>query len=725
MKFRLPENHYTQIILYLAVLEFNLKINPATVKSCLLYSRIPLLHPERYERRRLENVINLRNRIVGNEYVIQKANRAIITGMSLDGIRSENLNSAKINNKLFNNYIAPQIDAFNISFQKLSQTEKTYFLRLYTFLAKEIWIAKCGKKNYEGTKRAACLWNASFEEKTSVGELLYDLVITRNAIDNPKEKTIMFQIPKYDSLYLPNFRSGDAVVLYERNSDADNVNNRQVLKATVVTITNSAVTLKMRYKQETSNILKPASRYGIEHDYMDPVFTVMFRALTVFMSANSARKQLLMAPHEPQKTSDGEHRISLIAGPPGTGKTSIALKNLVEKELYKEDSNILLLAYTNRATDEICRAIETIKHPRKDYIRIGSDVNCAEEFRKNLIDNKLSNCNSRKEVARVIERHNIFVATTSSIQNRHEIFNLKHFNLAIIDEASQLLEPHLLGVICAQGPGKSDAIDRFVLIGDNRQLPAIVMQSREESKVEEPELLDVGLKNLSDSLFDRIYRQLKHHGANDQFTLLTKQGRMHPDIARFPSEKFYGGKLLPVGLPHQKDNSITARVQFFNVVPDASDASDKANLAEALLVKALCVSFAEKCRDQNTQFDPSAVGIITPYRNQIALIRKLLNETSINSPDKILVDTVERFQGSQRDIIIYSFCVKTQEQLSALPNNSEETGRIVDRKLNVAITRARRQLLIVGNRELLRKNFLYKQLIEYIEGAGNSATENP
>ncbi|MDR0798226.1 MAG: hypothetical protein LBN18_00480, partial [Dysgonamonadaceae bacterium] len=100
--------------------------------------------------------------------------------------------------------------------------------------------------------------------------------------------------------------------------------------------------------------------------------------------------------------------------------------------------------------------------------------------------------------------------------------------------------------------------------------------------------------------------------------------------------------------------------------------------------------------------------------NQIALIRKLLQEADCKSFAEISVDTVERFQGSQRDVIIYSFCIHNERQLAALPNLTEENGQIIDRKLNVVLTRARKQLYLIGNERLLRMNELYNRLLEHI-----------
>jgi superfamily I DNA and/or RNA helicase len=409
--------------------------------------------------------------------------------------------------------------------------------------------------------------------------------------------------------------------------------------------------------------------------------------------------------------------VFLLIGPPGTGKTSIALKQMVETELQTNKRNILLLSYTNRAVDEICKTLKSIS-AHLPFIRIGSELNCDPEFRPYLLEKQLDNCNKREDVAQVIEHCRIFAGTVASVWNKPEIFHLKQFDLAIIDEATQLLEPHLLGVLSVQTPSGENAVKRFVLIGDHKQLPAVVLQSKEESRVDHPLLNAIGLTNLSDSLFERLYRKYRESGVNHAYGFLAKQGRMHPAISAFPSDCFYEGRLESVGLPHQlTDDYPFERLTFHDIKPYPKDASEKTNRKEAEKAVAICRELYKYHQTEGESFDFQTVGIITPFRNQIALIRKLLQETGIPVFASITVDTVERFQGSQRDIIIYSFCIKTDYQLTALPNIMEENGKIIDRKLNVALTRAKKQLYIIGNEELLQKNELYQKLLQHIKQA--------
>jgi ABC-type cobalamin/Fe3+-siderophores transport system ATPase subunit len=711
------ENHYTQMILYLAILEFNLDLKADDVRSFLLYSKYPVLSRENHSRKQLQEALRLRNRITAWEYALHTANDSSVTNELLGKIHSKNLNTENLSGKFFDNYLAPSIDRFSVAFSCLNETEKAYFLRVYTFVLKELWLSKAGEREYEGVKKASVLWNAPFEDKLTAGELLYGLKITGNRAAE-EDHTIRLEIPVYKDLFLPNFRPGDAVVLYERNTATDTVNNRQVFKGAIELMENNTLIIRLRYRQKNLQVWNPDALYAVEHDYMDTTFTGMFRALAAFLHANQDRKALILGSPITVHRSP----IFLLIGPPGSGKTSIALKQMVESELQKNGTNILLLSYTNRAVDEICKALSDLSR-LLPYIRIGSELNCAPEFRPHLLENCLEKCNNRQDVAEVIRRCRIFVGTAASVWNKPELFRLKHFDIAIIDEATQLLEPHLLGVFCARNSTGENAVERFVLIGDHKQLPAVVLQSREESRVNEPILNAVGLTDLSNSLFERFYRKYSAEGIASAYAMLTRQGRMHPAISAFPSKHFYDNRLETVGLPHQLEEwTHRNRLHFYSIKPLENEFSDKANLNEALKVVEICRELYLECSGGGSVFNPGDIGVITPYRNQIALIRKKLQETGIEEFANITVDTVERFQGSQRDTIIYSFCVKTESQLAALPNWLEENGKRIDRKLNVALTRARKRLFIVGNVELLCKNEIYRELIEHIVASLNLAT---
>ena len=114
----------------------------------------------------------------------------------------------------------------------------------------------------------------------------------------------------------------------------------------------------------------------------------------------------------------------------------MCLKKMVETFHADKDAQILLLSYTNRAVDEICKSLASIA-PAVDFIRVGSELSCDEAYRVHLIENELSSCNRRSEVYERIRNCRIIVGTVAAISGKPELFRLKHFDVAIIDEATQ------------------------------------------------------------------------------------------------------------------------------------------------------------------------------------------------------------------------------------------------------------------------------------------------
>ena len=149
---------------------------------------------------------------------------------------------------------------------------------------------------------------------------------------------------------------------------------------------------------------------------------------------------------------------------------------MVETFYIEPDTRILLLAYTNKAVDEICKALENI-NPKVGFIRLGSELYCEPAYRKYLIENVLSTCNRRAQVNERIARCRIFVGTVTTLSGKQEIFRMKRFDVAIVDEATQILEPHILGLLCHRNDEGQNTIGKFILIGDHKQLPAVVLQS--------------------------------------------------------------------------------------------------------------------------------------------------------------------------------------------------------------------------------------------------------
>ena len=721
------ENNRVQMLLYMAVLEYSMGIDRRKQHPYLLYTRYPLLYPARASWAQVRRIIALRNRIVANEYGTQMHNHPSYTANLLAQINPLTLNEKKKNDRFWEQYLKPGIENFQKRLQSLDALEKTYVYTLYNFITKELYTSKSGDVESESRAGVSMLWLSTLDEKREAGEILYDLRIVDNQASLPHKANVTLRIPAYDEPFLPNFRQGDVVVFYERNAATDNVTNKLVFKGNIERLTATEVCIRLRAAQRNLAVFPSDSLYAMEHDYMDTTFRSMYLGLSAFMEANQERKDLLLRKRKPlfdeaalSKNAyfiDDFERVAtkavaakdyfLLVGPPGTGKTSRALRRMVEKFYAQSDTQILLLAYTNRAVDEICSSLSTII-PSIDYIRIGSELSCDVRFREHLVENVLASYDKRKDVRQRLSACRVYVGTVASLSSKTELFKLKRFDVAIVDEATQILEPQLLWLLSAKSSDGRDAVGKFILIGDHKQLPAVVLQSKEESEVFDEGLRRIGLFNLKDSLFERLYRSHLSEGDSLALDMLCRQGRMHPDVASFPNQAFYGGRLEPVGLPHQMEE-ISAPVLFLPSQRDTENLSGKTNRYEARMV----ADWAERIwMESPDSFDPHhTLGIITPYRSQIALIRKELQAKGIPALNEISVDTVERYQGSERDVILYSFCVNHRYQLKFLPNLTEENGVLIDRKLNVALTRARKRLIIVGVLDILKENPIYAQLI--------------
>ena len=744
------ENNKVQMLLYQAVLQYSMGMDHRKVKAYLLYTRYPLLYPSRPSWAMVRRVIDLRNRIVADEYGIQLHNNPEYTARKLDEINASTLNERGLRGRFWETYLRPPIDRFQEKLQRLSAIEKSYFYAVYNFLTKELYTSKSGDVDYEGRTGAASLWLSTLAEKCEAGEIIYNLRIRENhAADEHKAYLLLVrsdfeekELPETVAdngiqNVLPNFRQGDAIILYERNCGTDNVTNKMVFKGNIEHLTDHEIGIRLRATQQNPSVLPADSLYAIEHDTMDTTFRSMYQGLYAYLSATQERRDLLLAQRPPKfdesldslvsQAKDDFTRVALKAkaaqdyflliGPPGTGKTSCALKKMVETFHADKGAQILLLSYTNRAVDEICKSLASIR-PAVDFIRVGSELSCDETYRTHLIENELASCNRRSEVYERIRSCRIIVGTVAAISGKPELFRLKHFNVAIIDEATQILEPQLLGILCARGEEGGNAIDKFILIGDHKQLPAVVLQSSEQSAIYEESLLSIGLTNLKDSLFERLYRNCTARQSSltshPSYDMLCRQGRMHPEVALFANRAFYGGRLIPVGLPHQLEDSDTVcRLAFYPSVPEKTGTSTKINHSEARIVADLVARIYEDCR---TDFDEArTLGIITPYRSQIALIKKEIAALGIPALNRIMVDTVERFQGSERDVIIYSCCINSHFQLKFVSNLTEEDGTLIDRKLNVALTRARKQMFVTGVPKYLKSNPLYESLLNLME----------
>lgn len=733
------ENHALQMALYKEVLFYNLDIPREAVNCYLFYSQYPKLFAERSAKAQIQRAIALRNHIVRNEIEMKAdGGRQLIPS-----ITPTQLNTRQVKGRLWEGYQEPQLREFLAPFHTNSPLVMEYFYTFTSFIAREQFLSKMGDARCDSSNGFAQLWNSDTLTKQASGDILTDLTIDGFICNGGIEKVVL-HIPAHDTGFLPNFRTGDIVLLYEREDEKANATNRQVIRGSIESLETSRAVLVLRNKQRNPIVFHQASHYAIEHDFMDASYSNLYRGMYALLTAPIHRQELILCQRKPEAdtgvTLTGNYlneQINdivlrakqakdcfLLVGPPGTGKTSVALRSMVE-ELCLHSSDILLLSYTNRAVDEICEMLESIT-PTPPYLRIGGELSCEARFRPHLTQNQLQGCRNRKEVEQMLQGIHIVVGTVSSISGHPELFDLKQFHVAIIDEASQILEPQIMGILCAHREGQC-AIGKFILIGDHKQLPAVVLQRPEESRVKDKELHAIGLTDCRNSLFERLYA---HTSGTRTCAMLHRQGRMHPDVSAFANHHFYGSKLDIVPLEHQQsplewrafsaDDEVerlvaTRRVCFIDTPAPPAEDSHKTNRHEARIVARLVETIHTLCQKNGQPFNPARrIGIIVPFRNQISMIAHELEKLCIEGTEAITIDTVERYQGSQRDIIIYSTTVSQPYQLDILSVTTQADGQLIDRKLNVALTRARKQLFITGNAGLLKKNPIYEELVEQI-----------
>ena len=490
-------------------------------------------------------------------------------------------------------------------------------------------------------------------------------------------------------------RRGDMVYYYRKDGDPD-LCHHILSKGMIERIDDDEITVWSNDNRQDIPETLSKEHYAIEPASTDATTTAALRSLMAFCGASPQKRHLLMGTQPPRQDRTLQLSRSyhpayddillhakqardyfLLQGPPGTGKTSMALRFLVEEALAAATSHqpsaILLTAYTHRAVDEICAMLED---SGQDYLRLGSETSCDPRFAHRLLSSAFSERPKLSDIRQRLERVPIVVSTTLTLLTRPFLLSMKHFSLCIVDEASQILEPYIVGLLA------SDSIDRFILIGDHKQLPAVVAQADDEPRL---------------------------HGCR------LSLGRMHPDIAAFPNAFFYRQEQLqPVPCPHQLETAL----DYGEPSEDALD--DQLKQHRVLFLPAddeasVVVDVLRRLYRQigSEHFDAArSIGIIVTYRHQIAMIRREMAQLGFPQLEAITIDTVERYQGSQRDVIIYSTGVQDQDGLDFLTTNCfEEDGHTIDRKLNVAMTRARKQLIMIGNAGILRKNEIFSELI--------------
>lgn len=426
--------------------------------------------------------------------------------------------------------------------------------------------------------------------------------------------------------------------------------------------------------------------------------------------------------------------VGIIHGPPGTGKTTTLVQAIAQT--VKTEQQVLVCTPSNASIDLL---VEKLSEFGLNVVRIGHPARVTEQTLSKTLDAKIAahpnfkelrmmrkkmeqlrnqaskykrnfgykekeerrflrqEANALKADADVLEFHIINdilhksdVITCTLVGASHPTLRGKKYKTVFVDEAAQALEPACWIPICRA--------ERVIFAGDHFQLPPTI-KSREAAN-----------NGLAETLFEKC---IKRHP--EAASMLQVQYRMHEDIMGFPSKYFYDDQLIadPTIKNHQLPNQSPMRFIDtagcgYNETLDPETLS-KYNEDEARLLIHSLEQLVDQIGLQEWIHAGYSIGIITPYSAQVAILLGLAEETpQLNEIASLIsINTVDAFQGQERDVIAISL---------VRSNDSGEIGFLNDiRRTNVAITRARKKVIIIGDSSTLYANPFYNELVEYVQ----------
>lgn len=675
--------------------------------------------------RRTQGLINGRNIIV---QMLHKLSRA----KTLDEFKSLFLGYLRLDETIgLRPYDVNKFVKLKERVETLSQIEYSYFLSLLHFGLRDNLTQAIGEKGSGNNYGASGLWRANEISFDSVNRV-ENLSVKLESIVKQRFQKIIFlrsdSVTSHD-----NFKVGNSIQIREQGSK--NLLTWMCIPGTIESISFDEIVVRLRTEQkdENSRFIDSNRKWIIEDLYINNLKRV-FSGVKYFLDLPSEKRHICigMKPPSIPKGFNDELDIKdlailakdyfIVNGVPGSGKSSRIIKSLV-KHYASQEKRVLLLTYTHKAADRLCEVLsETEVHDLPISFIRSTTMNKADNRWKGLCVDHLAGEGTkadRKRLREALVNHSVRVGSILSFKVDDAWSTLFEYDCVIVDEASQVLESDIIHIV-----GNSK---KFVLVGDVNQLPAITSVTSEEGLIPSSLQSSLGIKSFSSSYFERMYYSAMRKGWTHAFGNLTTQGRMHEKIMNLANALFYQNEMdvadpsiqcAPIKTVNSPLNEIETHLAkqnllFFNCPSEANNS--KSNSDEADLVVDIIKGLVRlNSPISKTDFIKSYIGVVTPFRAQKALVSNLLQQKlSISNDDLPLIDTVESFQGSQRKYIIYTTAVGIEEQLQNISSISEESG--VDRKLDVVITRAEEQLIVVGNKDVLQNAEQYKTLIEFME----------
>ena len=404
--------------------------------------------------------------------------------------------------------------------------------------------------------------------------------------------------------------------------------------------------------------------------------------------------------HAVQKTMNAKD-YCLVLGMPGTGKTSTIAFTI--RALLSRGLSVLITSYTHSAVDNLLLKLLESDVP---FLRLGSKASVHPQLQKYTLE-----VNHNRPITSIREMRHIItsarIVATSCLGIEHVLFNIRRFDYCIVDEASQITQPVVLGPL--------RSADTFILVGDHYQLPPLVT---------DPEARNGGL---SISLFRRLSEAHPEALVN-----LTFQYRMNQEIMRLSNIMVYNNKLkcgsssiahqrLEIPKWNDRQSIIQSKWVWDVLTPDKPvlfantdtilskitteelqqsleerhENKQLSNRTEAVLVSVLVKGLLK------TGVEPKNIGVISPYRAQVRVLKRLIDEA-------VEVSTVDKYQGRDKEVVIISLMRS---------NVNKRIGELLQdwRRLNVAFTRAKRKLVLVGSIFTLEGNPAFDAFLDCIQ----------
>ncbi len=564
---------------------------------------------------------------------------------------------------------------------------------------------------------ARALWRQTPEERCAAGVALGGLTqVGEPGLTESGEWEYTFHCDNTSEL-----REGDAVLL----SDGDPIGG-EIVTGSILRLDERGVTV-----WTPERIRQPAliDRYGsdITHDRTT-------RNLWRWLDADPRMKALVAGERapafdpvptvdDPSGALNTEQREAvaralaardflLVKGPPGTGKTAV-VAGIVRRAVAR-GQRVLLAAFTNQAVDTMLARV--VAEPGVEAVRLGHALSVAPALHPwRLVERARAAAQAAGEplssrgqpnprlLRETLARAQVVAATTApwSAEDFDDAGEALAFDLAIVDEATQLTTPALLGAL--------RLARRFILAGDERQLPPLVMSAEAERA----------------GLGRPLFTDLLERWGETASVALRRQYRMSPIICDFPSKTFYGGALVTDGAartaalvaprlnlasPLAPALDPARPLVLLDIPPLANERPGKVSRAQALAARKLIRELLAG------GVAPERIGVIAPWRAHVAAIRQALQALRAGDGREgaaaVVVDTVDRFQGAEREVILLAF--------GGAPTVPEWGGRGAEfladpRRLNVALTRAQRKLIVLGDRRELERIPTLRKLAIYCD----------